>query len=110
MCHGQILSESFSRARKPHRCDCCARSINAGQTYHRQNVVADGGFYSTKLCQRCEALYKVFWEDNGDPDYCFSLTELRSLLREDSIGRPGWWRGIRARARKAMALTAGGAP
>lgn len=101
MCHGQLLSQDILRARKSHWCAACARPIEPGRKYVRTTAVVDGDFQSSKLCIRCQALLEVHTE-NQDDDYCFSLNELHSLVRETGQGQKGWWRTMRSALRERL--------
>lgn len=46
-------SESWRRARKPHKCCACDEAIGAGQRYHFTSGIWDGRASSYKHCARC---------------------------------------------------------
>lgn len=45
--------EEIRRARKPHRCDGCGRTIAPGETYIAQAGKFDSTFYTAAGCTRC---------------------------------------------------------
>ena len=47
------LSHATPRARKPHRCDECETTIEAGTTYIRQTVASDGTVGTYKAHAEC---------------------------------------------------------
>mgnify|MGYP005609422867 CR=1 FL=1 len=49
------------RARKPHRCVECYRTIAPGDTYARFAGVGDGSAWSEPMCLACEALNTYAW-------------------------------------------------
>lgn len=49
----ELLSEVILRARKPHRCDECDRSIEPGERYRRHSYVYEGEFSSHAFCSHC---------------------------------------------------------
>lgn len=90
-------------ARKPHQCDACARDIEPGAVYVR-TVAAGDGISSSKLCPKCQALLQAYFDEIGYvDDYCFSLSELRSIVRESLLATGTWgrfkkaWRAALAR-------------
>jgi len=102
MCHGQLLSQDIVKARKGHWCAACAKRIEPGRDYVRTTAVVDGDFQASKLCVRCQALLEVHQSEVGDDDYCFSLNELHSLVRDSGQGSQWWWRELRAKIRARM--------
>jgi ssDNA-binding Zn-finger/Zn-ribbon topoisomerase 1 len=79
------------KARKPHRCEECGRTIQRGEQYHRASGKFDGVFYSTATCLECEATRKIIheaeiaegchWSDSWCP-----VGELREAIRERGYG------------------------
>jgi hypothetical protein len=50
-------SETWRRARKPHRCRACDETIRRGDRYHYSSGVWDGRPDSFAHCARCWAIY-----------------------------------------------------
>lgn len=49
------LSNKVVTARKPHRCDDCAREIKPGRNYTRIAYVEEGGAFNTEtICLPCD--------------------------------------------------------
>lgn len=55
-----VWREREVQARKPYRCDCCNRSIAAGEKYIRHFSVCDGGGFDEKMCVECKADRETF--------------------------------------------------
>lgn len=47
------LGTTERKARTPHECYECGRTIQPGETYHRTAVVCDGRFEAYKHCGQC---------------------------------------------------------
>lgn len=50
---GTLLSEGKRRARKPHRCAECWRTIVPGERYHYTVAIFDGALHTWKCCAHC---------------------------------------------------------
>lgn len=48
-----LLSESFPKARKEHRCIWCGQTIQIGEKYRREKSVYDGEFQDHKWHLEC---------------------------------------------------------
>lgn len=102
MCHGQLLSQALVKARKRHQCDACLRYVESGMKYVRTTAVVYGDFQTSKVCPRCQALLEAYYDEEGyDADYCFSLVELRSIVR-DMINNTGTWAKFKALWRRKL--------
>lgn len=51
-----VWVEAKPRARKPHVCDDCRRTIDAGETYWRYTLLGEGPPFAWKRCAHCRAL------------------------------------------------------
>lgn len=64
---GDFTAVSHPKARKPHRCDVCFRTIGPGEKYDRRAGCWDGTFGVWKECPHCVALIQVYdiegWDD-----------------------------------------------
>lgn len=49
----EFFREGDRRARKPHRCDECGRTIDAGEVYRFGSGLTDGWFSQWKTCHQC---------------------------------------------------------
>jgi hypothetical protein len=49
-----VTGRYIGRARKPHRCEECRRTIRAGETYYRLAFFGEGTASSAALCVRCD--------------------------------------------------------
>lgn len=58
-----IIEEVKPTARKTHRCECCYRTIRAGEVYTRSAHIYDGDFCVWKECSHCTAFINhIGWE------------------------------------------------
>jgi hypothetical protein len=77
------------RARKPHRCCECQRTIRVGDIYQRISVGYERTVSSYSSCVACARLSHAFWLV-GDGDCAPLFGELlectRELIREDMFG------------------------
>lgn len=65
---GQDFATTTARkARKPHRCEECFRTIHPGETYHRTAGSWEGDFFTLKACGHCCAFRKHI--DRADAYY-----------------------------------------
>lgn len=108
MCHGQLLSQALVQARKNHQCDACGKHVEAGRKYVRTVAVVDGDFQSSKLCPRCQAMLEVYSKASDTYDVCFSLSDMRILVK-DSLRGTGAWAKFKAAIRAALACGPQGA-
>lgn len=51
-----IVNETTRRARHPHRCTECSRTIRPGERYHHIHGLCDGRWGTHKICVHCDAL------------------------------------------------------
>lgn len=61
-CENTFYSESWRRARKPHRCGECRQAIQPGQRYLRVVGKADGDMWTAVLCEPCNEILHEFSE------------------------------------------------
>lgn len=61
-----VLSDTHPKARKPHRCIECGRTIPPGERYERIVVKFDGTIHTYRTCAHCEeARNWLLWECSG---------------------------------------------
>lgn len=89
-------TSKWVRARKPHRCEECARTINFGELYLYHFEVAEGANYTLRHCDGCADLRTRAWKETFDMDEeAFPQPgELVSGMREYYLGgtlMPAWW-------------------
>lgn len=58
-----VIWISEPKARIAHRCSCCGRSIEPGETYLRARSVYEGDPYTWKECRHCRAFVRMYIED-----------------------------------------------
>lgn len=50
-----VWQENTRKARKAHKCSCCRRQIQPGETYLTHFSIFDGSCTNEKCCAECEA-------------------------------------------------------
>lgn len=63
-----FFSATYPKARKPHRCDQCSRTIEPREIYRRQGMVWDGRMSSSIMCLQCEAFAEVLYKAGFEND------------------------------------------
>ena len=102
MCYGELLSQKMVKARREHWCAACSKPILKGMKYVKTVAVVAGDFQMSKMCPRCQAMLEAYYQEtNYDEDYCFSLSDLRSLVRE-WLDATGTWGRFKANLRKRL--------
>ena len=56
----EFANTGFVRARKPHRCEECDRTIPVGELYEKTSGKSEGMMYTYKVCAECAAWGKAF--------------------------------------------------
>ena len=85
---------SRPKARKPHRCEDCGRTIHPGEQYVRTFAV-DGNVWTYIECAHCVAIVPLIeWEDDGYTYDNFDCWEPRTVadLRLKAQWRKRWTR------------------
>lgn len=93
MCYGNILQESLSKARKPHRCADCEQLIALSEKHYVQVYADSDGIHRVHEHTRCRAMAEAV--NNTADDWCVSGDPRESL-------RYGAWREIRAMVSKSL--------
>lgn len=76
----EFYTDEYPKARKPHTCEFCGRTIERGERYAKQTGKCDGEFFSRSLCQTCDKILNAFFLD-ADDDY-FTWDEVHEWLYE----------------------------
>ena len=114
-CHDGVvetLSESFPKARMPHKCYECRRVIVPGEAYHRFTGVWEGESQRYDTCWQCQEIRAVFscgegwiwgqlWEDMEEMAFpklttateCFQ--ELSPAAKQFVLDKWQKWKGLR---------------
>ena len=50
----EFYNEKFQKAKKPHKCDCCFKTIEIGERYCYQSGKYDGDFFTRAWCRDCD--------------------------------------------------------
>jgi predicted MarR family transcription regulator len=74
-----VYSAQWVRARKPHRCDECDRTIEVGERYERATALWDS-WSSWALCRDCDSLRTAI-EDHERAEGCIGV-EVVAFIRE----------------------------
>ena len=57
-----FTTSHYPRAKVPHKCVECRRTIDPGERYCRVSGTTDGRIWSEVLCLRCDCLNEAAWE------------------------------------------------
>lgn len=55
----ESLDSGKRKARKPHTCSLCSRTIDPGEMYEYQRNIYDGHIYTWKQCVHCDAMCRM---------------------------------------------------
>lgn len=58
----EFFNDTRNVARKPHKCEACGRTIEAGELYRRQSGKWEGDFFTRAWCCDCEAIMEYYFE------------------------------------------------
>jgi hypothetical protein len=103
------LGELYPRARKPHRCGECFRTIEPGERYTIHKTLFDGRVDVYKLCAHCDVarawlgdncggwLYGGVWEDIDEhvEEYRSVYPKVALALKRLSVHAEHNWRIVR---------------
>lgn len=82
------------KARKPHHCWMCHRTIRAGETYLRAVALEDGTASTWKECAHCEALVTFINRVNHEYEYGEGVViEWEPITVAEARVRAQWKRG-----------------
>lgn len=59
-CYNSFYSESWRKARKPHKCCECGVIIEVGEQYEHVSGKADGRIFTAKTCAVCQDIRAAF--------------------------------------------------
>ncbi|MFW9099595.1 hypothetical protein ACOI8A_05545 [Pseudomonas sp. P4795] len=59
-------SKNIVKARSPHSCECCRRTINPCEHYINIAGKWDGDFYAVKTRMGCDSLMDLIWQFDAD--------------------------------------------
>ena len=90
MCHDDIHPEFYNlatpRARKPHRCCECLRTIEIGERYERVSAMYDGRIADIKTCGNCADLWaSIDIECRAHGELREAIYEVAELDRTDQM-------------------------
>ncbi len=69
----EIFRVAYLKARKPHKCEDCGKTIQQGEEYEYSFQVYEGDASSTKSCLACAGIR----ESLADLGFCFEMGGLR---------------------------------
>lgn len=81
-----VLSDTRPRARKPHRCDECARTIEPGEAYRRHSFVFEGRVGCSKCCTHCEVARAWLRDECGGWIYGGVLEDIAEHVHDHGYG------------------------
>lgn len=95
------IRDETPRARKPHRCQLCGRSIAVGERYHSQFNADGGESWMWRECAHCSAVVQTLWNRRFDLEEINGFTVF-DWLRESgdlalmrlAVGMKRQWRGF----------------
>lgn len=97
-----VLHNVDRKARKPHRCSECARTIEPGEVYNHQATLFDGSKESYRCCAHCEVARDWLQAECGGWVYTEVADEVTEHFRDGyaQLGRLAAslrrrWRGFR---------------
>lgn len=67
----EFYTETYHKARKPHKCDCCFKVIVPGERYLYQSGKWDGSFFTRAWCEDCADIANWYFSS----DYNFNGEE-----------------------------------
>ena len=71
--------DSWSTARKRHRCELCWRFIEPGESYWRQAGLDRGAAWTNKTCEHCERVVWAYGRSHEWEPECGCRIEFRHL-------------------------------
>lgn len=81
-----MLGESNPKARKPHKCAECGRTIEPGETYRLERFVFDGKMSAHKTCSHCLAARNWLGAECGGWIFGGVANDLREHVQEGGYG------------------------
>lgn len=89
-------AHTYPKARKPHRCEDCGRTIDPGETYRRGAGIDGGTAWTWKECAHCCTLVHLLWwgDSEGYGQETFDEWEPETVghLRLKALWRKKWRR------------------
>jgi hypothetical protein len=77
---------NVKKARKSHKCECCRRLINKGESYQVQKGFIEGDFYSANNCPICQKALDWVAETTEDGEG-FQYDMVWEIVREHLFRR-----------------------
>ena len=94
-----VFSSKVVKAKKQHRCSCCRRTINPGESYTKEAGTGDG-FWTTKGCSHC-TVARAWLEKETQWSFMFSFDTYDDLYgvveRVGTLEAAKLYAGIRMR-------------
>lgn len=95
----QVIADEDRKARKPHRCGTCGRTIDPGETYRHTCMVDGRDIWTWKECAHCRAMMNILrlwdWADADDgfnPEWINDFEPKTIAEARIWIGWRGQWR------------------
>lgn len=80
-----VRADEVRKARKPHRCSECSRTIDPGERYRYESLIWDGKYHVQKTCSGCEIGREWLRQECGGWIYGEVHEELREHLDEATV-------------------------
>jgi hypothetical protein len=58
----EFFSSTMHKARKPHKCEACGKTIQPGDTYRMENGKWEGDFFTRAWCEDCCNIMDYFFD------------------------------------------------
>lgn len=84
-----LFEQVARKARKPHECGECKRTIKPAETYIVSSGLYKSSWFNHKHCSDCELIAKKLQEHDGEGCYC--LGELYEALIHSELIINGHW-------------------
>jgi hypothetical protein len=83
-----VLHRKVQQARKAHRCDECARTINVGERYTNEGLLFDGLTSTHKTCSHCIVCREWLGDECGGWLYSGVEEDFMEHAHEGTYGMP----------------------
>lgn len=78
----QVYVSDSRKARKPHTCDECRRTINSGEAYLWAKGLFEGKWYVHRVCAHCRVGQRWLIENCGGFIHCYLTEEMEEHIDE----------------------------
>jgi hypothetical protein len=89
-CSTQFYSANTRKARKPHKCEECRRTIEPGELYQHVSAKWEGDLDTVKTCSHCVVAQKWLQKECGGFLHHAVLDDLEEHVREYGVSHYGF--------------------